>query len=518
MCSSCAVTWYDDCMTLSTVNLRVALPIVVALSIASALILAAYYSTSMQQVVGGHNELHLARYHIARIYKPVVAAEWYRSALRERPADIQVMYELARTESVLGNHAEAVRLAEHILALDPTHMPIRYVGALAAGSLKDYVRAEAWLTEFIAQPDAQWQSRLDLAWVYFMQDKFSESKELLLATIDRFGENAWLLTALGASHIAEGEKDAARSVLVRASESAKKITNEVWRANYGFNDPAVVEKSIAEFKEVIQTNIRIAGGEQSIAPQIPPFAHTNTGGYLLGITVAACGEACGPVTCTSAANACGATSQQIADTCIGQTCAALNLQPPPLPPGYGSTCSAANVCGFTGTGTVGCSGQCEASAGLPAGFGTACSVTTSCGVVPGRINCNGQCNVSRMNTCPGVIIIGDESEDEEFDEFGNRVPRLGCAAAKVKIKALPLLVRKGKVTAIQWLANEAVSCTVTGGGQTWTGLQGVEITNPIQDTTRFTITCQPMAQCTGDLAQPFSASVEVKVVPDWQEI
>lgn len=88
----------------------------------------------------------------------------------------------------------------------------------------------------------------------------------------------------------------------------------------------------------------------------------------------------------------------------------------------------------------------------------------------------------------------------------------------MKIKALPLLVRKGKVSALQWVANEAVACTVTGGGQSWTGLQGVEITNPIQETTRYTVTCQPMAQCTGQNALPFSASVEVKVVPDWQEI
>ena len=180
----------------------------------------------------------------------------------------------------------------------------------------------------------------------------------------------------------------------------------------------------------------------------------------------------------------------------------------------GALCTAANSCGVVSTGTIACNGSCATTAGLPQGFGTACTVPTTCGASPGRINCNGSCNVSRLNTCPGVLILGDQS-DEDLDANGNPVPHFGCAAHKVRIKALPLLFHSGKVSAIQWLANEAKSCVVTGNGETFTGLQGVQVTKPITSKTKYTITCQPMAQCSGP---PFSSSVEIGILPNWQEI
>jgi hypothetical protein len=363
-------------------------------------------------------------------------------------------------------------------------------------------------------------------------------------------------------YVAQGKKVEARTALKVAQKFAKEFTIEDVRKNYSMNNPTGIEKRLEELKEVIAYNVRAAEGQaagmMTDASRLA-FVGVSPLGVGAGLTVSACGDvpscAYHAVLCEAGTNSCGITHtiyacdtqlpttalnyNQTFDHCMNA--AGVNTQPntpartavcnqmvntqrtlcapssPPLPAGYGNACSAANVCGVTGTGTVGCTGQCAVSTGLPATFGTACTVATACGAAPGRINCNGQCNVSRLNTCPGVLIIGDNS-DEELDAFGNPVPRFGCAAAKVKIKALPLLVRKGRPSAIQWIANEAVSCTVTGGGQTWTGLNGVQITNPVQETTKYTVTCQPMAQCTGNGALPFSANVEVKVVPDWQEI
>jgi hypothetical protein len=211
----------------------------------------------------------------------------------------------------------------------------------------------------------------------------------------------------------------------------------------------------------------------------------------------------------SSCNACGKCNS-------GSSCSG-GCSTPPNPPGYGNTCAASNVCGIPKTGSIGCQGECRIDANHPSGFGTSCSVPTPCGAVIGRINCSGQCSISRLNTCPGVIILGDDS-DEELDASGNKVPKFGCSARKVKVRALPLLVRRGNVSAIQWIANEASSCTATGGGQTWTGLNGVKITNPIQETTKYTISCQPIAGCPNPYNTPFTANVDVTVVPDWQEI
>jgi tetratricopeptide (TPR) repeat protein len=460
--------------------------------------------------------LREARKNILVTYNIRAAEMYYKKALARDPLNEEVLYELARVYLVQDKYAEGMQLVARFSAAYPTKPRIHYIGGLLAGYMNDATQSEALFKKYIAsEPAASWQSRLDLSWALFKQGKYSEMEALLLEQIKQRPTNAWLLNNLGVSLLAQGEAVRARSALSDSAEAVGALSPETWQKNYSFNNPADTTDTMALLAATIAYNT--ARAQSKVAAKLPVnytrIGALSPGGADFGIAVSACGESCGPALCTSQPNSCGSVTSSTINTCT----TSCNTAPPPNPAGYGQSCSSANVCGVTGTGTIGCSGQCAVSTGLPATFGTACTVATACGAAPGRINCNGQCNVSRLNTCPGVLIIGDNS-DEELDAFGNPVPRFGCAAAKVKIKALPLLVRKGRPSAIQWIANEAVSCTVTGGGQTWTGLHGVQITNPVQETTKYTVTCQPMAQCTGNGALPFSANVEVKVVPDWQEI
>lgn len=96
----------------------------------------------------------------------------------------------------------------------------------------------------------------------------------------------------------------------------------------------------------------------------------------------------------SAPNACGVSASG-AMSFYTNSCVVTN---PSLPAGYGTSCtSAANACGYTNSGTIGCSGTCSAAApALPSNYGKTCtSAANSCGMTnTGTYGCSGVCSAS----------------------------------------------------------------------------------------------------------------------------
>ena len=79
------------------------------------------------------------------------------------------------------------------------------------------------------------------------------------------------------------------------------------------------------------------------------------------------------------------------------------------------------------------------------------------------------------------------------------------------IKALPLLVQFGGTTKISWTSTGATSCTVTGNGDSWSGLSSAgNTTKPINDTVTYTLACTNNGGTT-------QQTVKVSILPHWQE-
>jgi hypothetical protein len=81
--------------------------------------------------------------------------------------------------------------------------------------------------------------------------------------------------------------------------------------------------------------------------------------------------------------------------------------------------------------------------------------------------------------------------------------------------AHPRTPAKESTTKLYWNVSNVNSCSVTGGGQTWTGLtspSGGEVTNPINQQTIYTLTCTKIDNTT------FSENMTINVAPVFQEL
>lgn len=109
-----------------------------------------------------------------------------------------------------------------------------------------------------------------------------------------------------------------------------------------------------------------------------------------------------------------------------------------------------------------------------------------------------------------AVTCGDGSDDSEEYELGGA----GCSAVgNFGISAAPSLVRQGDTSEISWIALRGLSsCTITGNGDSWSGLQGTETTSDIDETSVYTISC--LSACSGD---NIATTTTVNIAPNWQE-
>lgn len=83
----------------------------------------------------------------------------------------------------------------------------------------------------------------------------------------------------------------------------------------------------------------------------------------------------------------------------------------------------------------------------------------------------------------------------------------------VSISVSPSVVHRGDTAVLTWSSENADSCTVTGGGDSWTGIssppEGQE-TSPVRGEVTYVLECE-------NAADTVSASATVRVVPSFQE-
>lgn len=447
----------------------------------------------------------MARHHVLTEYDLGKAVGFYKKAIANDSANAAAMYELVRAQTVLGNYDSALAFANRYAAKFPEDPKILYTAGLAAGFSGDYALAETFFNEYTKKNEnAQWQSRLDLGWALYQQGKYSEARDTIQSAITTFGANAWLNTSLAATEFAVGNTDAAKEAITRAEAEVGEIDINTWNSNYSFNGAEHYNTGIAQMKKIIAINKALIFGKAVPAHARADF--TRMAGFApdsgKGIVVSACGESCGPQTCYSAPNSCGATQSWQVNSCLdshgaptanNQSCATNPLPPPPVPERYGQSCTSINLCGIQATGTVLCDGRCSANAPLPPAFGQGCTIRNRCGSANGTVGCNGQCNVSRYPTClnpDDSVTGGDDGWTEVTINDDDRFTGQSYGNIGVQISVSPSLVRSGQRTVVRWNSAEMNSCTVTGtNGDRWTGLQGEEITRPITLRVTYTISC-----------------------------
>lgn len=464
--------------------------------------------------------LNDARNSILLSYNIAQAEKSYKKVIAIDPTNEEALYELARVYLVEGKYQEGLALAARFNVLYPDKTRILYVGGLVAGYGGNLPLAEQLFSSYIQnEKTASWPSRLDLSWVLIQEGKFTEAETALTEQLVEHANNPWLLNNLGVAQMGQDKFADAIKTLINAKKSVAQLSEDEWTRNYSFNNPGDIKVSLGMFKQIVGYNLDKA---RHVGGATPPNGFAKIGsasakGVGHGIAVSACGESCGPVLCTSPANACGQVRQVTINTCLNPSWTCSGTEPPYLPANYGQTCSGTNSCGISGTGTIGCDGSCRVTVGLPAQFGQTCIIRNSCGETRGTIGCNGACSATRTQCQDDdVIIIGDDNQNSSGTPDSSTTG--SGMTVYARISALPVLIHRGQTSNIKWETQNTVSCTVTGNTgtavDTWQFATGnsSHISSSIIKETEYTLSCL------GKNGQQLRSSVTIRIVPDWQEI
>jgi tetratricopeptide (TPR) repeat protein len=171
------------------------------------------------------------------------------------PKYSQAHYQLGRVYFVEGKLDRAISEFNMTLRVNSEHKRAYYMRGLAKGYKEDYVGAQADFHSFVDNFPDEWAGYVDLAWVYYEDEKYDKAREVAEKGVELFPENAWVLKGLGVAYIQLGEKEKAREVLEKAGSEAEKLTVSDWRLAYPGNDPSGAETNLAIFKSDIQEAI-----------------------------------------------------------------------------------------------------------------------------------------------------------------------------------------------------------------------------------------------------------------------
>lgn len=183
-------------------------------------------------------------------------------------------------------------------------------------------------------------------------------------------------------------------IFPNAAEALHNSTFESCSDDFGYADCSPSEANA-------RAACAAAGGDFSVGyqPQMCEGWVCSSGFYMYFCMVPDAGPTCSSnptmdgCSCTKS-NACNSTS----GTYSGGICGAAEPEACKVcSPNMGDSCSStANACGVAGSGTIDCSGSCDASVpALPGGYGTSCtSAPNSCSMTDssGTIQCNSTCS------------------------------------------------------------------------------------------------------------------------------
>ncbi len=222
------------------------------------------------------------------------------------------------------------------------------------------------------------------------------------------------------------------------------------------------------------------------------------------------------------------------------TCA-LTLNPTTITSGQSSTLS------WSSTNATSCTGNNFSMGGATSGSTSVSpssntTYTASCTGPGGSVNCTGtgsggigaaltvSCTPATTYSCGGTATIIETATSSACavtvtNPYASCSSPSFCSSGSAtclyntitgNISASPWFVPSGDTTTITWSTTNAVSCSVTGNGNTWSTTAGSQTSNPITDYTTYTLSCDDGDADT--VKDDFTDSVNIFQVPNWFEV
>lgn len=187
-----------------------------------------------------------------------VADMVYQAALFIDPEVPLAWHQRARISFLQGDFDKALSQINTQLEFHgDSFMASYYIRGLIYGYAKNYPMAEKDFLYYLTKNPYSWAGSNDLAWIYFAQGKFEETRDQTAKILIGQPDNPWILMSHAMSVYNLGDTKTALDELLRAKEEAEKLTEAQWSRAYPGNDPAIAPEGLAEFKETIEKNIAL---------------------------------------------------------------------------------------------------------------------------------------------------------------------------------------------------------------------------------------------------------------------
>lgn len=199
-------------------------------------------------------------------YDLTKAQYYYERAIGENPKGNKYLwYQSGRIDFINGDFDRALQKFNAQQRYFGDQVPnVYYMMGLTYGykarqsnDPKDWANAELWFKKAVEYFYQSPWPRVDLAWLYFSEGKYQEMKPLIEEGFAYSGNNPWLMNMYGLALLNTGDKDMAREYFKFASDIASTMTPEEWGTSYPGNDPRAWGQGLAEFKNVLASNLAL---------------------------------------------------------------------------------------------------------------------------------------------------------------------------------------------------------------------------------------------------------------------
>jgi hypothetical protein len=119
------------------------------------------------------------------------------------------------------------------------------------------------------------------------------------------------------------------------------------------------------------------------------------------------------------------------------------------------------------------------------------SADAPCALTAGTF-CSGNALRYRDMQCTETVLIADCGADgcsPVTNQCVVPVPPMSVLPGGEIIKASPKIAPYGGNSLVSWSVINATSCSIRGNGNSWTSVSGANLTNPINESTTYTLTC-----------------------------
>lgn len=192
------------------------------------------------------------------------AERFFKRAIELDPQVPDAWHQLARIDFLRGDFSKALdKINRQIELHGDSFMASYYIRGLIIGYKnkrggEDLDKAEGDFKKFLAWDEKNWAALNDLAWIYFLDKKFSEAEKTARRGLSFNPGNPWLLNTLGAALLNQGRNNEARPILEEAIRNAEKLKVEDWHKAYPGNHPNSALPGIESVKKTISENLRTA--------------------------------------------------------------------------------------------------------------------------------------------------------------------------------------------------------------------------------------------------------------------